>query len=158
MALLDPPREAVPEAVKLCQVAGIKVIMVTGDHPATANSISKQVHIIRDPTQEDIARERGISVHDVDPAEVKAIVVPGSQIADLTEADWDRILAHEKIVFARTSPQQKLIIVENNQRPGHIVAVTGDGVIDFVPLMNFCSRLRRFLEIRRDGWRSAAKL
>jgi magnesium-transporting ATPase (P-type) len=89
MALLDPPREAVPEAVKLCQVAGIKVIMATWDRPATANSIPKQVHIIRDRTLEYIARERGISVHDVDPAEVKAIVVPGSQIADLTEADWD---------------------------------------------------------------------
>lgn len=130
MALLDPPREAVPNAVKTCQTAGVKVVMVTGDHPATAKSIAKQVHIISDPTREDIARERGISVDDVDAAEAKSIVVPGSQIKDLEEEDWDRILAHEQIVFARTSPQQKLIIVENNQRLGHIVAVTGDGVND----------------------------
>lgn len=130
MALLDPPREAVPNAVATCQTAGVKVIMVTGDHPATAKSIAKQVNIIKDPTAEDIAKERGIAPGDVDPSEVKSIVVPGSQIKDLEQDDWDRILAHEQIVFARTSPQQKLIIVENNQRLGNIVAVTGDGVND----------------------------
>jgi sodium/potassium-transporting ATPase subunit alpha len=130
MALLDPPREAVPEAVRTCQSAGVKVIMVTGDHPATAKSIAMQVDIIRDPTQEDLARERGVAVSEIDPADVKSVVIPGSQIKDLEEEDWDRILAHDQIVFARTSPQQKLIIVENNQRLGHIVAVTGDGVND----------------------------
>lgn len=130
MALLDPPREAVPEAVATCQSAGVKVVMVTGDHPATAKSIAKQVNIIRDPTQEDIARERGVPISDVDPADVKSVVIPGSQIKELEEEDWDRILAHDQIVFARTSPQQKLIIVENNQRLGNIVAVTGDGVND----------------------------
>lgn len=130
MALLDPPREAVPGAVATCQSAGIKVVMVTGDHPATAKSIAKQVNIIRDPTAEDVARERGIPVDEVDRSEIKSIVVPGSQIKDLDEADWDRVLAHDQIVFARTSPQQKLIIVENNQRLNHIVAVTGDGVND----------------------------
>lgn len=130
MALLDPPREAVPGAVATCQSAGIKVVMVTGDHPATAKSIAKQVNIIRDPTAEDVARERGIPVEEVDRSEIKSIVVPGSQIKDLDEADWDRVLAHDQIVFARTSPQQKLIIVENNQRLNHIVAVTGDGVND----------------------------
>lgn len=130
MALLDPPREAVPNAVATCQTAGVKVIMVTGDHPATAKSIARQVNIIQSPTAEDIARERGIPVHEVDETEVKAIVVPGSQIKDLEQEDWDRVLGHEQIVFARTSPQQKLIIVENNQRLGNIVAVTGDGVND----------------------------
>ncbi|CAN8067083.1 unnamed protein product [Agarophyton chilense] len=130
MALLDPPREAVPHAVETCQSAGVKVIMVTGDHPATAKSIAKQVNIIKSATAEDIAKERGISVDEVDRSDVRAIVVPGSQIKDLEQDDWDRILAHEEIVFARTSPQQKLIIVENNQRLGNIVAVTGDGVND----------------------------
>lgn len=130
MALLDPPREAVPDAVATCQSAGVKVIMVTGDHPATAKSIAKQVNIIHDETAEDIAKARGVAVEEVDRSEVKAIVVPGSQIKDLERDDWDRILAHEQIVFARTSPQQKLIIVENNQRLGNVVAVTGDGVND----------------------------
>lgn len=130
MSLLDPPREAVPAAVATCQTAGVKVIMVTGDHPATAKSIAKQVNIIKDPTAEDIAKSRGIPLEEVDRSEVNAIVVPGSQIKDLEEDDWDRILGHDQIVFARTSPQQKLIIVENNQRLGNIVAVTGDGVND----------------------------
>lgn len=130
MALLDPPREAVPDAVATCQTAGVKVIMVTGDHPATAKSIAKQVNIIKDPTIEDIAKQRKISVEEVDRSEVKSIVVPGSQIKDLELDDWNRILGHEQIVFARTSPQQKLLIVENNQRLGNIVAVTGDGVND----------------------------
>lgn len=130
MALLDPPRESVPDAVATCQTAGIDVYMVTGDHPATAKSIAKQVGIIRDLTVEEIAAQRGIPINEVDPSEVKAIVVPGSQIRDLEVEDWDRILAHEQIVFARTSPQQKLLIVENCQRLGKIVAVTGDGVND----------------------------
>jgi sodium/potassium-transporting ATPase subunit alpha len=130
MALMDPPREAVPGAVAKCQAAGVKVAMVTGDHPLTAKSIAKQVGIIHDLTREDIARERGVPIDDVDPSEAKAIVIPGSMIKDLEEEDWDNILAHDQIVFARTSPQQKLLIVENNQRLGYIVAVTGDGVND----------------------------
>jgi sodium/potassium-transporting ATPase subunit alpha len=130
MALMDPPRESVPDAVATCLSAGVKVAMVTGDHPTTALSIAKQVGIVRDPTREEIARARGVPIEDVDPSEAKAIVVPGSLIKDLEESDWDSILAHEQIVFARTSPQQKLLIVENNQRIGHIVAVTGDGVND----------------------------
>eukprot|EP00178_Gracilaria_changii_P005458 TRINITY_DN189_c0_g1_i3.p1 TRINITY_DN189_c0_g1~~TRINITY_DN189_c0_g1_i3.p1 ORF type:complete len:623 (+),score=123.19 TRINITY_DN189_c0_g1_i3:1951-3819(+) len=130
MALRDPRREAVPGAVFICQSAGVKVIMVTGDHPATAKSIAMQVNSIQSPTAEDVAKERGISVDEVDRSDIKAIVIPGSQIKDLEQDDWDRILAHEQIVFARTSPQQKLIIVENNQRLGNVVAVTGDGVND----------------------------
>jgi sodium/potassium-transporting ATPase subunit alpha len=130
MALLDPPRESVPGAVQTCLEAGVDVFMVTGDHPATAKSIAKQIGIIRDPTVEDVAAERGVPVSDVDPSLVKAIVVPGSQIQHLTEDEWDRVLGHEQIVFARTSPQQKLLIVENLQRLGKIVAVTGDGVND----------------------------
>eukprot|EP00190_Bangiopsis_sp_CCMP1999_P001639 CAMPEP_0198729596 /NCGR_PEP_ID=MMETSP1475-20131203/19920_1 /TAXON_ID= ORGANISM="Unidentified sp., Strain CCMP1999" /NCGR_SAMPLE_ID=MMETSP1475 /ASSEMBLY_ACC=CAM_ASM_001111 /LENGTH=1175 /DNA_ID=CAMNT_0044492289 /DNA_START=147 /DNA_END=3674 /DNA_ORIENTATION=- len=130
ISLLDPPRESVPNAVKTCQTAGIQVIMVTGDHPATAKSIAKAVNIIRDPTAEDLAKERGVALEDIDESEAKSIVVPGWTIKDLDEADWDRILAKDQIVFARTSPQQKLIIVENCQRLGKIVAVTGDGVND----------------------------
>ena len=64
-------------------------------------------------------------------SKVKAIVVHGSDLRDMTPADIDEILhSHPEIVFARTSPQQKLIIVEGCQRQGAIVAVTGDGVND----------------------------
>jgi len=130
VSLLDPPRESVPSAVHRCQTAGVQVIMVTGDHPDTAKAIAKMIKIITDPTAQDIAKMRGIPLAEVDVAEVKAIVVPGWELKDFELADWDRVLAHPQIVFARTSPQQKLIIVENCQRLGRIVAVTGDGVND----------------------------
>eukprot|EP00186_Timspurckia_oligopyrenoides_P004452 CAMPEP_0182443102 /NCGR_PEP_ID=MMETSP1172-20130603/1928_1 /TAXON_ID=708627 /ORGANISM="Timspurckia oligopyrenoides, Strain CCMP3278" /LENGTH=1169 /DNA_ID=CAMNT_0024638269 /DNA_START=63 /DNA_END=3569 /DNA_ORIENTATION=- len=129
-ALLDPPRESVPVAIARCQSAGIQVIMVTGDHPATAKAIAKQIGIIRDPTAEDLAKLRGVPVEFIEPSEVNAVVVPGWQLRDFEESDWTRVLSYDQIVFARTSPQQKLIIVENCQRLGKIVAVTGDGVND----------------------------
>ncbi|GLG98693.1 Sodium/potassium-transporting ATPase subunit alpha [Gryllus bimaculatus] len=110
MSMIDPPRAAVPDAVAKCRSAGIKVIMVTGDHPITAKAIAKSVGIISEgnETVEDIAQRLNIPVSEVNPREAKAAV----------------------IVFARTSPQQKLIIVEGCQRMGAIVAVTGDGVND----------------------------
>ncbi|XP_059138718.1 sodium/potassium-transporting ATPase subunit alpha-like [Physella acuta] len=133
MSMIDPPRAAVPDAVGKCRSAGIKVIMVTGDHPITAKAIAKGVGIISEgsKTVEDIAAERGIPVEEVDPREAKAAVIHGGDLRDMTPAQIDEILInHSEIVFARTSPQQKLIIVEGCQRQGQIVAVTGDGVND----------------------------
>ncbi|XP_033758768.1 sodium/potassium-transporting ATPase subunit alpha-like isoform X1 [Pecten maximus] len=133
MSMIDPPRAAVPDAVGKCRSAGIKVIMVTGDHPITAKAIAKGVGIISDgsKTVEDIAAERGINVEEVDPRDARAAVIHGADLRDMTPAQIDEILRdHPEIVFARTSPQQKLIIVEGCQRQGQIVAVTGDGVND----------------------------
>jgi sodium/potassium-transporting ATPase subunit alpha len=133
MSMIDPPRAAVPDAVAKCRSAGIKVIMVTGDHPITAKAIAKSVGIISEgnETVEDIAQRLNIPVSEVNPAEAKAAVVHGTELKDLTQDQLDDILRHHtEIVFARTSPQQKLIIVEGCQRQGAIVAVTGDGVND----------------------------
>merc|ERR1711988_157688 len=133
MSMIDPPRAAVPDAVLKCRSAGIKVIMVTGDHPITAKAIARSVGIISDGTEtvEDIATRKGIPVEEVNPREALAAVVHGGEIKDLSEKALDEILMyHTEIVFARTSPQQKLIIVEGCQRMGRIVAVTGDGVND----------------------------
>jgi len=133
MSMIDPPRAAVPDAVVKCRSAGIKVIMVTGDHPITAKAIARSVGIISDgqKTVEDIAEERGCDVKDVNPREARAAVIHGGEIKELSEKALDEILMyHSEIVFARTSPQQKLIIVEGCQRMGAIVAVTGDGVND----------------------------
>merc|ERR1712168_473091 len=133
MSMIDPPRAAVPDAVAKCRSAGIKVIMVTGDHPITAKAIARSVGIISEGnmTVDDIAEKRGCDVKDVDPREANAAVVNGSELRDCTDEDIDNILKyHSEIVFARTSPQQKLIIVDGCQRQGQIVAVTGDGVND----------------------------
>ncbi|XP_071517297.1 sodium/potassium-transporting ATPase subunit alpha isoform X3 [Panulirus ornatus] len=133
MSMIDPPRAAVPDAVAKCRSAGIKVIMVTGDHPITAKAIAKSVGIISEgnETVEDIAQRLNIPIKEVDPREAKAAVVHGSELRDMTSEQLDDILIHHtEIVFARTSPQQKLIIVEGCQRMGAIVAVTGDGVND----------------------------
>merc|ERR1712172_294546 len=133
ISMIDPPRAAVPDAVSKCRSAGIKVIMVTGDHPITAAAIARSVGIISEGNQtiEDIAEERNIPIDQVNPRDAHAAVVHGGELKDISEKDLDEILMyHSEIVFARTSPQQKLIIVEGCQRMGAIVAVTGDGVND----------------------------
>merc|ERR1712210_310182 len=137
MSMIDPPRAAVPDAVAKCRSAGIKVIMVTGDHPITAKAIAKNVGIISATTRtvEDYAEEQGKPVTEISQAERRAnchaAVIHGGEIKDLKDEEIDEILMyHSEIVFARTSPQQKLIIVEGCQRMGAIVAVTGDGVND----------------------------
>uniref|UniRef100_A0A673M9S2 Sodium/potassium-transporting ATPase subunit alpha n=1 Tax=Sinocyclocheilus rhinocerous TaxID=307959 RepID=A0A673M9S2_9TELE len=162
MSMIDPPRAAVPDAVGKCRSAGIKVIMVTGDHPITAKAIAKGVGIISEgnETVEDIAARLNIPINEVNPRDAKACVIHGGDLKDLTPEQLDDVLKHHtEIVFARTSPQQKLIIVEGCQRQvskvstlpgwcnarsvpqhdvrsicvctqGAIVAVTGDGVND----------------------------
>ncbi|KAG5841745.1 hypothetical protein ANANG_G00170040 [Anguilla anguilla] len=133
LSMIDPPRAAVPDAVGKCRSAGIKVIMVTGDHPITAKAIAKGVGIISEgnETVEDIAERLNIPLGQVNPRDAKACVVHGSDLKEMSSEYLDDLLKnHTEIVFARTSPQQKLIIVEGCQRQGAIVAVTGDGVND----------------------------
>lgn len=133
VSMVDPPRSSVPDAISKCREAGIKVTMITGDHPITSKAIAKAVGIFSEDTQtvEDIARSRGIDVDQVDPQEAKAAVILGSDLANLTKEELqDILLQKEEIVFARTSPQQKLTIVEAYQSLEKVVAVTGDGVND----------------------------
>ena len=136
ISMIDPPRSAVPDAVAKCRSAGIKVIMVTGDHPITAKAIAKSVGIISadNMTVEEVAARKGKRVNQLtfeEKREAHAAVIPGGDLINIEEKDLDEILMyHSEIVFARTSPQQKLIIVEGCQRMGSIVAVTGDGVND----------------------------
>lgn len=107
--------------------------MVTGDHPITAKAIARSVGIISggSETVEDVAERLNIPISLVNPRDAKAIVMNGASLRDLSLQQLDDVLrSHPEIVFARTSPQQKLIIVEGCQRTGAIVAVTGDGVND----------------------------
>ena len=135
ISLMDPPKESVPFAIKKCQSAGIKVIMVTGDQPPTAGAIAKQIGIITLKTNEDL-KEEGY-----DPQEAlqkaNAIVIHGDMIVKAFE-DGDDIgndileawVRKPQIVFARTTPAQKLQIVKACQGIGNVVGVTGDGVND----------------------------
>jgi sodium/potassium-transporting ATPase subunit alpha len=129
-SLEDPPKHGVREAVGSLRSAGIKVVMVTGDHPLTAEAIGRKINLMIGDTKEKIARRTGKNAKDIHENDIKAVVVHGEQIPDLTEEDWDRIFSKDEIIFARTSPKNKLDIVKRAQALGHIVAVTGDGVND----------------------------
>ena len=105
----------------------------TGDSPITAEAIARKVGIITLPTRHDLASALHVPDADVAAADVRigAVVVTGEQLNALTsDADWDALLSKAEIVIARSSPQQKLKLVENYQRRGEVVAVTGDGVND----------------------------
>ncbi|CAH0553372.1 unnamed protein product [Brassicogethes aeneus] len=130
MSLIDPPRPQVPDAVQRCRSAGIRVVMVTGDHPITAKAIARQVGIVRN---KEVIDAFNINIIETLPPNVKdkSIVIHGSALRDMSDHELDMVIGNfREIVFARTSPTQKLHIVESCQRNGYIVAVTGDGVND----------------------------
>ena len=107
VAMIDPPREESKAAVADAIRAGIKPIMITGDHKITASAIAKQIGIMRDGD----------------------MAVTGMELDAMDDAELDRVL--EKIsVYARVSPENKIRIVEAWQRKGNIVSMTGDGVND----------------------------
>lgn len=105
--MIDPPRPEVKQAVQECREAGIKTIMITGDHKITAMAIAKQLDILPDGGR----------------------AVEGSELANMTVEDLENIV-ESTYVFARVSPEHKLKIVKALQNRGHIVAMTGDGVND----------------------------
>ncbi len=108
VAMQDPPRSEVKEAVRLCRSAGIKIIMITGDYGLTAESIARKIGIIQSPN---------------------ARVVSGAELSEMDDNALKEALKGE-IVFARMAPEQKYRIVCALQEMGNIVAVTGDGVND----------------------------
>ena len=109
VGLEDPPRPDVHGAVTRCHEAGIRVIMVTGDHPHTAVALAREVDVVRSP----------------DP-----VVITGDQVRIMDAAHLQLALDAPEILFARVSAEQKMLIVQALQRKGEIVAVTGDGVND----------------------------
>ncbi|KAJ3019530.1 hypothetical protein HKX48_002007 [Thoreauomyces humboldtii] len=130
VSLEDPPKHGVREAIGHCRGAGIKVMMVTGDHPLTAEAIGRKINLMLLPTKELYAKQNKRPIESVQESEIHAIVIHGERIATLTDAEWDNIFSKEEIIFARTSPKNKLEIVRRAQGLGHIVGVTGDGVND----------------------------
>ena len=145
IAMEDPPRDGVREAIAKCHTAGIKVIMVTGDQALTAASIAHQIGIIADldDTPELIQRRENLDTIEEAEAKSNTIIIEGGRLQayldrDSTMSDdnpaknsflrnW---LMKRDVVFARTSPENKLCIVNACQSLSHVVAVTGDGVND----------------------------
>ena len=107
--LEDPPRAEVPEAIRLACAAGIRVIMITGDHPHTAEAIGREIGL----------------VHSRAP-----VLVTGDQLRRMSDTQLQLALDAPEILFARIGADQKRRIVAALKRKGHIVAVTGDGVND----------------------------
>jgi sodium/potassium-transporting ATPase subunit alpha len=130
VAIMDPPKHGVRKAIAACRTAGIQIVMVTGDHPLTAESIARQIGLISGDTIMDASLKLQKPMELVTEDEYDAVVVHGEKLELLADTDWDRILSQKEIVFARTSPKQKLEIVTRFQKKGHIVGVSGDGVND----------------------------
>jgi Ca2+-transporting ATPase len=110
--MIDPPREEVKDAVAITKTAGIRTVMITGDHPLTASEIARQLGIIP-------------SAH----AASSIKVLTGAEIEKLSFDELKNVVDDVQ-VFARVSPEHKLKIVQALQERGHIVSMTGDGVND----------------------------
>lgn len=113
IGMIDPPREGVKEAVRTCKKAGIKTVMITGDHIATAKAIAKELNIL----------------------EAKDKAITGQEIDKMTKQELEKTIAQYS-VFARVTPEHKVRIVKAWQKTGAVVAMTGDGVNDSPALKN----------------------
>ena len=107
VGMIDPPRKEVIQAVETCHTAGIRVVMITGDHKVTAMAIAKQLHIFREGNT----------------------IISGPELDDMTDEQLDKAVKN-CVVFARVSPSDKLRIIQSLKRTGEVAAMTGDGVND----------------------------
>jgi len=107
VGMIDPPRAEAKVAVAIAKRAHIRSVMITGDHPATAEAIARELEIF----------------------EPGARLVTGTELRTMADAELDAIVEQVR-VFARVDPEHKLRIVGALQRKGHIVAMTGDGIND----------------------------
>uniref|UniRef100_A0AC34FHL2 Cation-transporting P-type ATPase C-terminal domain-containing protein n=1 Tax=Panagrolaimus sp. ES5 TaxID=591445 RepID=A0AC34FHL2_9BILA len=122
-ALVDPPRPQAAKAIQQCKDAGIKVYMITGDHPTSAAAIAGQIGLING-----LVKNKGnLEFKSVDQ---HSTIVLGESLKEMSPEEWKDLLKHKYIVFARTTPDQKLQIVEELQKLNEIVAVTGGNVND----------------------------
>uniref|UniRef100_A0A0R3S0R8 Cation_ATPase_N domain-containing protein n=1 Tax=Elaeophora elaphi TaxID=1147741 RepID=A0A0R3S0R8_9BILA len=130
-ALIDPPRDDAANAIKQCKEAGIKVYMITGDHPTTAAAIARKIGLIGigDETVEPSGRDH-LKLSVVGAKQRNWGIATGDDLDNLDEYGWNKLLKKKYIVFARINPHQKFRIVEECQKRGEIVAVTGQGVSD----------------------------
>jgi sodium/potassium-transporting ATPase subunit alpha len=138
LGITDPPRPETARTVSECRRAGARFFMVTGDYGLTAAAIARNTGIFttgRDPdTIEKLQSKLGISACDLRASrlggEQRSLLLEGQSMTGLTDDDWDIVCEYSEIVFARTTPEQKLRIVQEFRKRDNVVAVTGDGVND----------------------------
>jgi sodium/potassium-transporting ATPase subunit alpha len=135
MGILDPPRPETMETVATCRRAGIRFFMVTGDFGLTGAAIARRVGIFSGDGEPDTVKDvlkRNMTSDETlsKSSQNRALLLEGTQLAELSEADWDVVCDYEEIVFGRTTPEQKLRIVTELKQRHNVVAVTGDGVND----------------------------
>lgn len=111
VGMIDPPRPEAKAAINTCVQAGIRPVMITGDHPLTAQAVAQELGLIR---------SNGHNGHNV---------VTGAQLEAMSDAEFEQEVDHID-VYARVSPAHKLRVVTALQKRGHVVAMTGDGVND----------------------------
>ncbi|ELR02104.1 hypothetical protein VC83_06615 [Pseudogymnoascus destructans] len=141
VGIVDPPRDEIPSVVGILRQAGIRIFMVTGDFALTAQAIAAECGIITNLpgavntvavlTRDEVSAPLSIDKSpDLTPQPVTSIVVSGPELITLNECQWDQLCRYDEIVFARTTPEQKLRIVREFQSRDEIVGMTGDGVND----------------------------
>ncbi|KAJ5782386.1 hypothetical protein N7457_004160 [Penicillium paradoxum] len=132
--IVDPPRTETASTVAACRRAGIRFFMVTGDFGLTAAAIAREIGIFDGKAEPDTAEDLKDKLEksmDVEvPKSRHSLLLEGPNLSSLTSENWDRVCSYDEIVFARTTPEQKLRIVTELQARGYVVAVTGDGVND----------------------------
>ncbi len=106
VGMIDPPRPEAKEAIRLCEKAGIKTVMITGDHKITAMAVARELGILK-----------------------KGVALSGAELDKLSEPEFENMV-EEIEVYARVSPAHKLRVIEAFSKKGHVVAMTGDGVND----------------------------
>ncbi|KAG9253005.1 uncharacterized protein F5Z01DRAFT_682232 [Emericellopsis atlantica] len=136
--IIDPPRPEAVTTVAQARRAGVRFMMVTGDYSLTAAAIAKNIGIFARDARPDLVDAMRAN-HDVSAEKLRlergedsgrALIVEGKEVLGLSSDDWDLVCEYEEVVFAHTTPEQKLRIVNEFRQRDNAVAVTGDGVND----------------------------
>jgi potassium/sodium efflux P-type ATPase len=109
MAMEDPPRPEVTQAVEKCHQAGIRLVMISGDYGLTAEAVARHIGLLRSETPR---------------------IFTGADLEELNDEALKSVLRNEEVILARVAPEHKLRVVQMLQQMGHVVAMTGDGVND----------------------------